>query len=50
MDPPRAQRELKDILAGAVFITFGLAFAVIATSYQIGSTLQMGPGSPHLPR
>ncbi len=38
------QRELKDILAGAVFITFGLAFAAIATSYQIGSTLEMGPG------
>ncbi len=38
------QRELKDILAGLVFIAFGLAFAGIATSYEIGSTLRMGPG------
>ena len=38
------QRDLKDILAGLVFIAFGLAFAVMATSYQIGSTLRMGPG------
>ncbi len=38
------QRDLKDILAGLVFIAFGLAFAVMATSYEIGSTLRMGPG------
>jgi hypothetical protein len=38
------QRDLTDILAGLVFIAFGLAFAVMATSYQIGSTLRMGPG------
>lgn len=38
------QRDLKDILAGLVFIVFGLAFAVMATSYEIGSTLRMGPG------
>jgi hypothetical protein len=38
------QRELKDILAGLVFVTFGLAYAVIALSYEIGSTLRMGPG------
>jgi hypothetical protein len=37
-------RDLKDILAGPVFIAFGLAFAVMATSYEIGSTLRMGPG------
>lgn len=38
------QRDLKDILAGLVFIVFGLGFAVMATSYEIGSTLRMGPG------
>jgi putative tricarboxylic transport membrane protein len=38
------QRALKDILAGLVFVAFGLGFAISATSYQIGSTLQMGPG------
>jgi hypothetical protein len=38
------QRDLKDILAGLIFIAFGLAFAVMATSYEIGSTLRMGPG------
>jgi hypothetical protein len=38
------QRDLKDILAGLVFIAFGIAFAVMATSYEIGSTLRMGPG------
>ena len=41
---PGAQKALKDILAGLAFIAFGLAFAVAATSYDIGSTLQMGPG------
>lgn len=37
-------RSLKDILAGLVFVAFGLAFAVVATSYEIGSPLRMGPG------
>ena len=34
----------KDLLAGAVFVGFGLAFAVTATTYDIGSALRMGPG------
>jgi hypothetical protein len=34
----------KDLLAGAVFIAFGLAFAVTASTYEIGSALRMGPG------
>jgi putative tricarboxylic transport membrane protein len=38
------QRSLRDILAGLVFVGFGLIFAIGATTYQIGSTLQMGPG------
>jgi hypothetical protein len=38
------QRALKDILAGLAFAAFGLAFAVVATSYEIGTTVAMGPG------
>jgi hypothetical protein len=38
------QRAFKDVLAGLVFVVFGLAFAISATSYPVGSTLQMGPG------
>jgi len=34
----------KDLLAGGVFVGFGLAFAVTATTYEIGSLLRMGPG------
>jgi hypothetical protein len=35
---------IKDVLAGVAFIGFGLAFAVGATSYEIGTALRMGPG------
>lgn len=38
------QRSLKDVLAGLAFIGFGLAFAVGATSYEIGNPVRMGPG------
>jgi hypothetical protein len=38
------RRPLKDILAGLTFVGFGLAFAVTATSYEIGTPLAMGPG------
>ena len=41
---PAVRRALKDILAGAIFIAFGLAFALGALAYEIGSPLQMGPG------
>lgn len=34
----------KDLLAGAIFVGFGLAFAVTASTYEVGSTLRMGPG------
>jgi hypothetical protein len=37
-------RATKDILAGAAFVAFGLAFAIGSTAYDIGTTLQMGPG------
>jgi Tripartite tricarboxylate transporter TctB family len=35
---------LKDILAGSVFIVFGVAFAAIALTYDVGTTFDMGPG------
>jgi Tripartite tricarboxylate transporter TctB family len=38
------QRAIKDLLAGATFIGFGLAFAVGAATYDVGSALRMGPG------
>ncbi len=41
---PAVRRALKDILAGAIFIAFGLAFAVGALAYDIGSLTNMGPG------
>jgi len=34
----------KDLGAGAVFIGFGLAFALTARTYEVGSALRMGPG------
>jgi hypothetical protein len=39
-----ARRALKDILAGAVMIALGLAFALGALDYEIGDPLRMGPG------
>lgn len=38
---PRSQ---KDLIAGAVFAAFGLAFAIVAWSYDLGTALRMGPG------
>lgn len=38
------RRALKDLLAGAVFIAFGLAFALGALDYEVGTPLRMGPG------
>jgi hypothetical protein len=35
---------LKDILAGTVFIGFGLLFAGISLTYELGSPVEMGPG------
>ena len=34
----------KDLLAGATFVVFGLAFAITAATYEIGTALRMGPG------
>ena len=38
----RDQRH--DLLAGGTFVVIGLAFAVPAGRYELGSALQMGPG------
>ena len=38
------QRALKDSLAGLAFVAFGLFFAIAALTYDVGSTLRMGPG------
>jgi hypothetical protein len=41
---PEARRALKDIVAGAIFIVLGGAFATGSLAYEIGSPLNMGPG------
>jgi hypothetical protein len=38
------QRSLKDLLAGLIFVGFGLAFGYAALSYETGTALRMGPG------
>jgi hypothetical protein len=38
------QKSLKDLLAGLIFIAFGLAFAYAASTYQLGTAFRMGPG------
>jgi hypothetical protein len=38
------QKALKDVLAGLIFIGFGLAFALTAATYDLGTALRMGPG------
>jgi hypothetical protein len=37
-------RPLKDVIAGLVFVGFGLAFGGIALTYEIGTPLRMGAG------
>jgi hypothetical protein len=41
---PEVRRALKDILAGSIFIVFGLGFVLGALSYDVGSPVRMGPG------
>ena len=38
------QRSVKDVLAGLIFVAFGVAFALGAATYEIGTPLRMGPG------
>lgn len=35
---------LDDVVAGALFIVLGLAFAIGARSYELGTAFRMGPG------
>jgi Tripartite tricarboxylate transporter TctB family len=38
------KRAVTDILAGLIFVAFGLAFAITSLRYQLGTPLRMGPG------
>lgn len=38
------QRAIRDVLAGLIFVAFGAAFAVTASTYELGTALRMGPG------
>lgn len=38
------RKALPDILAGSIFMAFGLFFAVTSTTYEVGTPFQMGPG------
>jgi Tripartite tricarboxylate transporter TctB family len=37
-------RAATDIVAGLIFVVFGLAFAITSLSYEMGTPLRMGPG------
>jgi Tripartite tricarboxylate transporter TctB family len=37
-------RAVTDILAGLIFVAFGLAFAITSLRYELGTPLRMGPG------
>jgi hypothetical protein len=38
------KRSAKDVLAGLIFVGFGLAFAIGALAYDVGDPVRMGPG------
>jgi hypothetical protein len=38
------RKSVRDILAGLIFIAFGLTFAAISLTYQLGTAFKMGPG------
>jgi hypothetical protein len=38
------QKSVRDLLAGLIFIAFGLTFAGISLTYDLGTALRMGPG------
>jgi len=39
-----ARKSLKDLIAGLIFIAFGLAFGYASLGYPIRTALRMGPG------
>jgi hypothetical protein len=38
------KRAVTDLLAGLIFVAFGLAFAATSLTYDLGTPLRMGPG------
>jgi len=38
------RKSVRDVLAGLIFIAFGLTFAGISITYELGTALRMGPG------
>lgn len=38
------RKALPDLLAGSIFIAFGLFFALTSLTYEVGTPFQMGPG------
>ena len=40
----RSRIALDDVVAGAIFIILGLAFAIGALGYELGTAFKMGPG------
>jgi hypothetical protein len=38
------KRAVTDLLAGLIFVAFGLAFAITSLRYELGTPLRMGPG------
>ena len=38
------RKSVRDVAAGLIFIAFGLAFAIAASRYPIGTAFRMGPG------
>ena len=47
-EPPaavgREESILDDLVAGGIFVALGLAFAIGARSYELGTAFRMGPG------
>ncbi|AQZ67729.1 Tricarboxylate transport protein TctB [[Actinomadura] parvosata subsp. kistnae] len=41
----KRRRSLPDVLAGAVFVLIGGAFALGSLGYELGTPLRMGPGA-----
>ena len=40
----REESVLDDLVAGGIFVALGMAFAIGARSYELGSAFRMGPG------
>jgi hypothetical protein len=38
------KRAVTDVLAGVIFVAFGLAFGAASLRYELGTALRMGPG------